>query len=216
MASNYIDDLNNLYKTRVFLRENVASGFGPNVNPSYNEDEECDDCKNIAPVRRCLKCRQSATECECDDKEAPGEDDMVFAKKGPRSGYDSEDFSVTGEHPEHQASNMVKQNLYRIAKMAAMLHDIIPDDSQIEEWVADKVAKAEENVNSVFGYKDYEAHKGEVEHDIEIKEKTEHDLYKSIDKGGESLINKIKELMRNQPREKVESAVYGMIKMLEA
>lgn len=207
MATNYIDDLNALYSTRVFLKENV--GLGPNA----------EDSENCAPMRKCLKCDLSAEDCECewDEKRAKSEDDIVFAKKEPHSGYDDEDdFSVTGEHPQHRASNMVKQNLFRIAKMAAMLHDIIPDDSQIEEWVADKVAKAEENVNSVFGFKDYEAHRGEVERDIEIEEKTEQDLYKSIDAGGSALVEKIKELMRSQPKEKVEDVVYGMIKMLEA
>jgi len=206
MASNYIDELNALYSSRVFLKENV--GLGP---------EAISDTGYDAPVRRCLKCDEEADECECDDKKsAKSEDDMVFAKKDSDEGYDKVDFNTTGEHPEHLASNMVKQNLYRIAKMAAMLHDIIPCDSEIEEWVADKIAKAEESVNSVFGYKDYEAHKGEVERDIEIEEKTEQDLYKSINDGGDALVNKIKELMRNQPRAKVEDTVYGMIKMLEA
>lgn len=210
MASNYIDDLNALYRREIFLKENTC-----NLGTYGESDEECNDCKNGAPVRKCLKCKLTADECECDDK-APGEDDIVFAKKEKSSGYDHEDdFAHTGEHPEHQASNMVKQNLYRIAKMAAMLHDIVPADSEIEEWVADKVAKAEDSINSVFGYKDYEAHKHTVEDDIEIEEKTEQDLYKCIDEGGVSLIDKIKEIMRNQPREKVEDAVYGMIKMLE-
>jgi len=214
---NYIDDLNALYNTKVFLKE--SADLGPQgIGLPYGEySEECDDCENGAPVRKCLKCKLTADKCECDDKKSYDQDDIVFAKKEKRGGYDSEDdFSHTGEHPEHQASNMVKQNLYRIAKMAAMLHDIVPEDSEIEEWVADKVAKAEDSINSVFGYKDYQAHKHNVESDMEIEEKTEQDLYKSIEDGGASLINKIKEIMRNQPREKVEDAVYGMIKMLES
>lgn len=214
--SSYINDLNSLYASRVFLKENMNTGPGPFTPGEF--DEECDDCENGAPERKCLKCDLAADECTCNNKKVKSQDDIVFAKKEKRSGYDNEsdDFSHTGEHPEHQASNMVKQNLYRIAKMAAMLHDIIPADEQIEEWVADKVAKAEDSINSVFGYKDYEAHKHEVESDIEIEEKTEQDLYKSIEDGGTSLIDKIKEIMRNQSREKVEDVVYGMIKMLES
>jgi len=205
---SYIDDLNKIYIGKI-LNENV--GLGPEAMGEFDEEHY-----NIAPVRRCLKCRLKAEECECEDS-TPSEDDIVFAKKDDKGGYDEEEtFSSTGEHPEHQASNMVKQNLYRIAKMAAMLHDIVPADSQIEEWVADKVAKAEENINSVFGYKDYEAHKHSVERDIEIEEKTEQDLYKSIDDGGSSLISKIKDILRNQPKEDVEDVIYGMIKMLES
>jgi hypothetical protein len=205
MASNYIDDLNDLYNKRIFLKEG-AGDLGPKAIGEFDE----------APIRGCLKCGKIANKCGCSNK--PSEDDMVFAKKEKDGGYDQEedDFSVTGEHPQHKASNMVKQNLFRIAKMAAMLHDIIPCDSQIEEWVADKIAKSEENINSVFGYKDYQSHKNDVEHDIEIEEKTEQDLYKSINDGGETLINKIRDIMRNQPKERVEDAMYSLIKVLEA
>jgi len=206
MASNYIDDLNSLYNTKVILKENV--GLGPHEDTAYNDYDEDYE----APVRRCLKCEEEAEECHCD--KAPSEDDIVLVKKPRRGEYD--DFSETGEHSEDKASNMVKQNLYRITKMSAMLYDIIPCDSEIEPWVADKLSKAVDSINSVLGYKDYEDFRNKVDQDIEIEEKTEQDLYKSIDNGGESLINKIKDLMKNQPREKVEDTVYGMIKMLEA
>jgi hypothetical protein len=201
MTSNYIDELNALYNTKVFIKENV--GLGPKAE--NGEDYE-------APVRRCLKCDEEAEECHCKDN--PSEDDIVLARKDDGEGYD--DFAETGEHPEHKASNMAKQNLYRITKMAAMLYDIIPCDSEIEPWVADKLSKATDSINSVLNYKDYEDFKNKVDQDIEIEEKTEQDLYNSIDTGGASLINKIKEVMRNQPRERVEDAVYSMIKVLEA
>lgn len=224
MHTSYIDDLNNLYASRVLIKEaksytdnTFATGDGP-YNGGAAEDAECDSCNNGAPVRRCLKCDETAEDCQCDEKD---EDELVFAKRKPNNGYDKEEdihdeFAETGEHPEDKASNMAKQNLYRITKMSAMLFDIIPADSNIEPWVADKLSKAADNINSVLGYKDYQEFASKVDHDIEIEEKTEQDLYKSIDKGGETLIGKIKELMRNQPREKVESAVYGMIKMLES
>jgi len=210
MSRNYIDDLNALYSAKVFLKEGTCD-----LGPRAESEEEYD---GPAPVRKCLKCDRAAMQCRCnEDEETPGEDDMVFANKETRGEYDTEDdFAETGEHPEHKASNMVKQNLYRITKMAAMLYDIIPDDDNIEPWVADKLSKATDNINSVLSYKDYEVHKNQVDHDIEIEEKTEHDLYKSIDQGGETLLNKLKELMKSQPKEKVEDVVYGMIKVLEA
>jgi hypothetical protein len=205
MSISYIDDLNELYTRRILVNENV--GLGP----------KADDYE--APVRAC-KCGkvegEDAEECGCmmDKKKVKSEDDIVIADGEPRAGYD--DYYETGEHPEERASNMVKQNLYRITKMSAMLYDIIPCDSEIEPWIADKISKAVEGINSALSYKDYEEFKQKVDHDIEIEEKTEQDLYKSIDDGGLNLINKIKEIMQGQPKEKVEGAVYGMIKMLEA
>jgi len=211
---SYIDDLNALYNTKIFLKE--SADLGPEgIGLPYGEySEECDDCKNGAPMRKCLKCKMPAKECDCDEEEVASEDEIIFSREHPHG--EADDFAETGEHPEHKASNMVKQNLYRITKMAAMLYDIIPDDENIEPWVADKLSKATDSINSVLGFKDYEEYKRRVDHDIEIEEKTEQDLYKSIDDGGESLISKIKEIMRGQPRDRVEDAVYGMIKTLEA
>jgi hypothetical protein len=196
MSSNYIDDLNSLYSKSIFLKENV--GMGPNA-----EDYE-------APQRKCL-CddEESSGECACSHEE----DEMVFAPKNPPSSYDHEE----GEHEHHESNAyMAKQQLYRVVKMAAMLHDVIKDDEELEPWMASKITQAFDDLSAIFGVKDYEHFRDQIDHDIEIEEKTEQDLYKSIDQGGETLINKIKDIMRGQPREKVEGAVYGMIKMLEA
>ena len=197
MARNYIDDLNNLYKTRVLITEDV--GLGPRA-----ENYE-------APIRKC-KCGEvegeEAEECSCMGKTSEDNIEVIDTQHS--------DHYETGEHPEERASNMVKQNLYRIAKMSAMLYDIVPCDSEIEPWVADKITKASTYVNDVLGYKDYEEFKTKFDQDINIEEKTEQDLYKSIEDGGVNLISKIKELMKTQPKEKVETAMYGMIQALEA
>jgi hypothetical protein len=205
MSISYLEELNNLYTRRILIKENV--GLGPKA-----ENYE-------APIRSC-KCGkvegEDAEECGCmiDKKKIKSEDDIVLARKEPQSEYD--DYRETGEHPVEKASNMVKQNLYRITKMSAMLYDIIPCDSEIEPWITDKISKAVEGINSALSYKDYEEFKQRVDHDIEIEEKTEQDLYSSIDNGGVDLINKIKQIMQTQPKERVEGAVYSMIKMLEA
>lgn len=196
MASNYIDDLNALYKSRVILKENVANSLdGPNVNgPSEGSSEDYE-----APHRPCL-CSGEEEECSCHDGEV-SEDEIVLAH----------------DHEDHESNAyMAKQQLYRTVKMASMLHDIIKDEEELEPWMASKITQAFDDLNAIFGYKDYQHFRDQIDHDMEIEEKTEHDLYKSIDQGGESLINKIKEIMRGQPKEKVEGAVYGMIKMLEA
>jgi hypothetical protein len=193
MASNFIDDLNSLYLNKVFLNENVASGFGPNVNGS--SEGKAEDYE--APHRPCL-CADDDEECKCQEDE----DEIVLAH----------------DHHDHDETNayMAKQQLYRTVKMASMLHDIIKDEEQLEPWMAAKITQAFDDLNAIFGYKEYQHFRDQIDQDIEIEEKTEQDLYKSIDQGGETLINKIKDLMRGQPREKVEGAVYGMIKMLEA
>jgi hypothetical protein len=222
MRDSYIDELNNLYNTRVFLRENLGDGgLQPGDGPNDIDGAAEDDEQYEPPVRAC-KCGkvegEDAEECPCMNE--PSEDDMVISKRPARRDYEEEgfedEFHNTGKHPEDKASNMVKQNLYRITKMSAMLFDKIPDDDNIEPWVADKISKAVDSINSVLGYKDYEDFRRKVEGDMEIEEKTEQDLYKSIDDGGATLIQKIKDIMSTQPRQKVEDTVYGLIKMLES
>lgn len=207
---SYIDELNNLYTSKVFLKESTDLGpQGIGMAPGQYDEEE-----NIAPVRKCLKCKLSAKECECDnEKKASDEDEMVFAPKNKPSAYDHEE----NEHEHHETNAyMAKQQLYRTVKMASMLHDIINDNEELEPWMASKITQAFDDLNSIFSYKDYQHFRDRIDNDIEIEEKTEQDLYKSIEDGGASLIDKIKEIMRNQPRERVEDAVYGMIKMLES
>jgi hypothetical protein len=200
---SYINDLNTLYNTQILIKENV--GMGPNADSTYGEYEEHED-KNIAPHRDCL-CSDDDTECSCNHEE----DEMVFAPKNKPS-------TSTYEGEEHHESNafLAKQQLYRTVKMSSMLHDIISDEEELEPWMASKITQAFDDLNTIFSYKDYQHFRNKIDHDIEIEEKTEQDLYKSIDDGGQSLISKIKEIMRSQPREKVEDVVYGMIKTLEA
>lgn len=201
MFANDFDKLNHLYNTRIFIKESV--GLGPKA-----EDETYE-----APSRRCLKCERTDDSCNCGDKHVESEEEEEVLGDGDSI---TDEYYETGEHPEHKASNMVKQNLYRIAKLSAMLYDIIPHDSEIEPWIADKLSKAAGNINDILSYKDYEEYKNKVLHDIELEEKTEQDLYSSIDDGGEKLLNKIREIMEAQPKERVETAVYSMIQMLEA
>ena len=202
--SSYIDDLNDLYNKKVFLNENVSSGTGPYVGaPAEGSSEDYE-----APHKKCLCCDDSEDdECECScDKEQYDQDDMVVS-------HDNDE-----HHEQEIESNayMAKQQLYRTVKMASMLHDIIRDEEELEPWMAVKITQAFDDLNSIFGYKDYEQFRDKINHDLEIEEKTEQDLYKSIEAGGTSIVDKIKRLMQGQPKEKVEDAMYGMIKMLES
>jgi hypothetical protein len=204
MYSNYIDDLNSLYVNRVFIKENVSSGTGPYVGaPAEGSSEDYE-----APHKQCLCCDDSEDEeCECScDKDHYDQDDMVVS-------------TGNGDHHENEVESnayMAKQQLYRTVKMASMLHDIIRDEEELEPWMASKITQAFDDLNSIFGYKDYEQFRDKINHDLEIEEKTEQDLYKSIEDGGTSIIDKIKSLMQGQSKEKVEDAMYGMIKMLES
>ncbi len=52
---------------------------------------------------------------------------------------------------------LVKAQLYSLAKRAIELHQMITDTEEIEGWIQSHIAVANDNVNSVYQYMDYES-----------------------------------------------------------
>jgi len=118
----------------------------------------------------------------------------------------------------HEDTNagMVRQSLYRLTKLSAMLHDLIVKHDAAEPWVLSKVTEALNHIESVYGYMDYENFRQQVEDDISgIEEETEVDLYDSIDKGGGMVLNKLRSILATESRESIESLIYNAITILE-
>jgi hypothetical protein len=118
----------------------------------------------------------------------------------------------------HEDTNagMVKQSLFRLAKLSAMLHDLISKHGNAEPWVLSKVTEALNHVESVYGYMDYENFRQQVESDIDgIEEETEQDLYDSINKGGSTVIDKLRTVLSTESREQIETFIYEAITALE-
>lgn len=195
MFAKDFDKLNDLYNTQIFLKENV--GLGPNA-----EDYE-------APIRAC-KCGKyegdEAEECECMHDKAE-DDEVIIADKPELHNTDT-------EHSESNA-RMSKQELFRIAKMAYMLHDIICDSEELAPWLADKISRAYEGLNSVFAYKDYEKFRDELDNGITVDEKTERDLFDSIDRAGDGIISLIRKRLQKESKETVEKVLIETINILE-
>lgn len=69
-------------------------------------------------------------------------------------------FKMDGEdkydHHSDSDAYMSKSDLYNIIENAQMLHDMIPDDYPLEDWVEAKITKAADYIRSVFQYLKYE------------------------------------------------------------
>lgn len=118
----------------------------------------------------------------------------------------------------HEDTNagMVKQSLFRLVKLSAMLHDLVAKHNTAEPWVLSKVTEALNHVESVYSYMDYESYRQQVDTDIEnIEEETEQDLYKSIANGGESIIDKLRTVLSKESKEQIEDFLYEAITVLE-
>jgi len=144
--------------------------------------------KTILPEPACDKCE---------------EDDMMFADRD--------------EHVEHESNAyMAKQQCFRIAKMAAMLHELICDEEELAPWIATKIAQSFDDLNAVFAYKDYEQYREELENSYrEVEEGTEGDLINSINRGGDSIVDQIRRAVRNESASTIEKVLFECVKALE-
>ncbi len=125
---------------------------------------------------------------------------------------------ITSSEEDYDESNtdMAKQSLYRLVKLAAMLHDLICKETNVEPWLFAKITEALHNIESAYGHKDYEQFKTKVEHDISnISEETETDLYNTISSGGVMILSKIRHILASESRENLESFLYETINALE-
>jgi len=215
MFAKDFNTLNDIYNQQIF-KESVENGVDVLDNPgtpSGPVDRVLTRVTAIKP-KKCMKCNSAASSCPGheDEENMPEEADMVFAKEPPQSGYDDRERS--SEYDETNA-RMAKQELYRIAKMTYMLHDLINDDEELAPWLADKISRAYEGMNSVFAYKDYEQYRGELESGQEIEEGTEGDLFDSINRGSDKIINQIKKVVRYESKGTIEKVLLECVKALE-
>jgi len=113
---------------------------------------------------------------------------------------------------------MAKQLVYRIFKLSTMIYSLMVKggcDQKVEAWVLDKISKAHDNLNSVFGYKDFEDFKKSVQSMGGLYEETEMDLYNAFNKGGNDLINALKGILSKESKETKQQVFAEVIKLLE-
>jgi len=114
---------------------------------------------------------------------------------------------------------MAKQLLYRIFKLSTMIYALMVKggcDQKIEAWVLDKISKSHDNLNSVFGYKDFEDFKKSIQNMGGLYEETELDLYSAISRGGDDLVVAIKNMLKKESNETKQQVFAEVIKLLDS
>jgi hypothetical protein len=113
---------------------------------------------------------------------------------------------------------MAKQLVYRIFKLSTMIYSLMVKagcDAKVEAWVLDKISKAHDNLNSVFGYKDFEDFKRSVQSMGGLYEETEIDLYNALNRGGNDLIEALRGVLSKESKETKQQIFAEVIKLLE-
>jgi hypothetical protein len=114
---------------------------------------------------------------------------------------------------------MAKQLVYRIFKLSTMIYSLLAKggcDAKVEAWVLDKISKAHDNLNSVFGYKDFEDFKKSIQSMGGLYEETEIDLYNAFNNGGDNLIAAIKGILSKESKETKQQVFAEVIKLLDS
>ena len=60
------------------------------------------------------------------------------------------------DHGDGEQAGMIKSNLYSISSKAQSLHDMIGDTDKLPEWVQEKIAVADEMIDTIKDYLEYE------------------------------------------------------------
>jgi hypothetical protein len=120
----------------IVKRKNARTGL------SYNKLEE-----SVAK-----KVRKIVEECECEDDYHPLQNE--------HGGQTFED------HGAGEQVGMIKSNLYSIASKAQSLHDKIGDTDELPEWVQEKIAVADNMIDTISDYLGYEYSRKSNENEI--------------------------------------------------
>jgi len=204
--------LNDLYNNKI-IKESV--GLGPladqPVTPTPSKVK-----KIVLPPKEPCGCEQeehcaaAAKGCTCNN--CP-ECKANQSKSEDCEGYDPSSYDSNGQ--------MAKQLLFRCAKLSAMLHDLMTGKDNIEAWVLSKITNAHDQLESVFGYEDYEAAKNPVHGACgmdagNLEENNEEEIFAAIAKGGDSLLSNLKNVLRKESKDTLEKVLLETILILEA
>jgi hypothetical protein len=127
-------------------RRHAAPGFNVNkkqVNESKSVIVEYTEMCRLAGLDAIAMSDDGC--CGTDDAE-----DSYHPEENDAGGVKFEDHG-TGEQ-----AGMIKSNLQSIASKAQSLHDMIGDMDQLPEWVQEKVAVADEMIDTISDYLKYE------------------------------------------------------------
>lgn len=207
MFARDFNALNDLYNTKI-INENV--GLGPHADNQDVAPTPNKISKIVIPKRPCGEneehCTHAEKGCKCS---GCGE---CKANQSP-----SED--CEGHNPETYDSNgkMSRQLLFRVFKLSAMLHDLLNGKENVEAWVLSKITNAHDQLESVFGYEDYEKMLNPA-HGMcgdNFEESNEEELYSAISKGGDVLLKRLNDVLKRESAENLEKVLLETILILE-
>ena len=184
--------LNELYDQKIMKEMNLGPlGDNEGVTPSPSKITRI----SLPPEK----------DCGCEDEKIKKSEDC--------EGYNPDDYDSNGK--------MARQLLFRVAKLSAMLHDLLQGKNNVEAWVLSKITNAHDQINSVFGYEDYENALNPMQGECDnaagnLEENNEEELFNAISKGGDNLVSILRNSLKRESRETLEKVLLETIVLLES
>lgn len=138
--------------------------------------------------------------------ERPCTKDKTVNKSEECEGFDTASYDSN--------SKMSRQLLFRIHKLSAMLHDLLNDKDNVEAWVLSKITNAHDQLESAFGYKDYESALNSSGF-LEVDENNEEAIANAINNGSDNILKLLRTTLKKESREVLEKVLLETIILLE-
>ena len=206
--------LNEIYNQKIVKEMNLGpNGDNQDITPTPNniskiqmppekecgcEDEETGHCPWAVKGCDCSECE----ECKANQKS----EDCEACQGGEGAMPDDSDSNST----------MSRQLLFRIFKLSAMLHKLLENKGDVEAWVLSKITNAHDQLDSVFGYEDYNNAREQMSAmGMGLEENNEEELFKAISNGGNQLLTRLKTVLKKESKETLEKVLLETIILLE-
>ena len=80
---------------------------------------------------------------------------------GVSVGHHDHDVKI-GNHKHYKGSYMAKNHMYKTAKYAQKLYNMIPDGHNLEDWMRSKLAQIADDISEVYHALDHDIYEGDV------------------------------------------------------
>jgi hypothetical protein len=127
----------------------------------YDDDHDCDPCRN-----KKLGIYEGGSDCGCHGSKNPYEEEREEDFRHDKNyRIDSAmqtltnlggDVDVDFDHDDHKHSSyMARPQLYKIAKYASALLDMVDENEELDDWQESKIAQISQMIGSVYHSLDY-------------------------------------------------------------
>ena len=111
----------------------------------YEEDSVCEQCGTMYEKETAI----NEGGCGCDTTEK-------------RSVLPFGGFSNLDDAHRHDNNYMAKPSLYKVAKYATKLLEMIPDGHELDDWQRSKIAQISDDISEVYHSLDYDKFEGDL------------------------------------------------------